>query len=74
MTDMTRQSSSVPTRKVSVQAAVTIIVWLAMRYGLEIPADVGLALGILLEALVPVVAGFGVAYWTPPAQRDGIVS
>lgn len=69
---MSSQTSNIPTRKVAVQAAVTIIVWAAMRFGLEIPADVGLALGTLIEVLVPVVAGFGAAYLTPPSSRDQV--
>lgn len=71
---MAEQANPQPTRKVAVQAAVTILTWLLMQIaGIEIPAEVGLALNVLFEALVPVIAGFAAAWFVKPSPKDNIV-
>ena len=73
---MARQQSSAPTQKVIAQTIASIVVlWLVFGLGL-IGLDVtpealsGLEAAIV-SVLAPLVAA-GIAYWTPPADRDGV--
>lgn len=71
---MAEQASGKPTRKLWVQAVVTIITYILLQaFGIELPADVGLALQVLFETLAPVLAGFIAGYWVKPSAEDKVV-
>ena len=73
---MARQQSSAPTRKVIAQAIASIIVlWLVFglgMIGLDVtPEALSGVEAAIVSVLAPLVAA-GIAYLTPPADRDGV--
>lgn len=66
----TRMRTAAPARKVQATAVtgalVTILAFILDRYaGVDLPADVTVALGLLVATLV--------AYLVPPAPGDGVI-